>query len=155
MQKKSRERDRELITSSDRREKKKKNIKEGHRKMPTDNMGLQTRAMAQCTESEPQETQNQNVNPTVELYKSKDESIKDFVRKHGTIALDWYVPNFSNTRVGDLIEQRLPIKTEDGRLVFSCPTLSEFFKTSNFELDLKTGQVFTYLSPPENIGISC
>ena len=111
--------------------------------------------MAQCTDSEPQETQNQNVNPTVELHRSKDDSIKDFVRKHGTIALDWYVPNFSNTRVGDLIEQRLPIETADGRLVFSCPTLSEFFRTSNFELDLKTGQVFTYLSPPENIGISC
>ena len=95
------------------------------------------------------------MNPTVELHKSKDESIKDFVRKHGTIALDWYVPNFSNTRVGDLIEQRLPIETAEGRLVFSCPTLSEFFRTSNFELDLKTGQVFTYLSPPENIGISC
>ena len=123
--------------------------------MPTDNTGVQTRAMAQCTDSEPQETQDQNVNPTVELHKSKDESIKDFVRKHGTIALDWYVPNFSNTRVGDLIEQRLPIETAEGRLVFSCPTLSEFFRTSNFELDLKTGQVFTYLSPPENIGISC
>ena len=39
--------------------------------------------------------------------------------------------------------------------MFSCPTLSEFFRTSNFELDLKTGQIFTYLSPPENIGISC
>ena len=123
--------------------------------MPTDNTGVQTRAMAQRTDSEPQETQNQNVNPTVELYKSKDESIKDFVWKHGTIALDWYVPNFSNTRVGDLIEQRLPIETADGRLVFSCPTWSEFFRTSNFKLDLKTSQVFTYLSPPENIGISC
>ena len=123
--------------------------------MPTDNTGVQTRAMAQRTDSKPQEAQNQNVNPTVELYKGKDESIKDFVRKHGTIALDWYVPNFSNTRVGDLIEQRLPIETADGRIVFSCPTLSEFFRTSNFELDLKTGQVFTYLSPPENIGISC
>ena len=123
--------------------------------MPTHNTGMQTRAMAQRTDSEPQETQNQNVNPTVELYKSKDESIKDFIRKNRTIALDWYVPNFSNTRVGDLIEQRLPIETADGRIVFSCPTLSEFFRTSNFELDLKTGQVFTYLSPPENIGISC
>ena len=123
--------------------------------MPTDNMGVQTRAMAQRTDSEPQETQNQNVNPTVELYKSKDESIKDFVQKHGTIALDWYVPNFSNSRVGDLIEQRLPIETADGRIVFSCPTLSEFFRTSNFKLNLKTGQVFTYLSPPENIGIAC
>ena len=123
--------------------------------MPIDNMGMQTRAMAQRTDSKPQETQNQNMNPTVELYKSKDESIKDFVRKHGTIALDYYVPNFSNSRVGDLIEQRLPIETADGRIVFSCPTLSEFFRTSNFELDLKTGQVFTYLSPPENIGITC
>ena len=85
--------------------------------MPTDNTGMQTRAMAQRTDSEPQETQNQNTNPTVELYKSKDESIKDFIRKHGTIALDWYVPNFSNTRVGDLIVQRLPIETADGRLV--------------------------------------
>ena len=101
-----------MITRSDRREEiKKKKIKEGHREIPTDNTGVQTRAMAQCTDSEPQETQNQNVNRTVELYKCKDESIKDFVRKHGTIALDWYVPNFSNTRVGDLIEQRLPIKS--------------------------------------------
>ena len=123
--------------------------------MPTDNTGVQPRAMAQRTDSEPQETQDQNVNPTVELHKSKDESIKDCVRKHGTIALDWYVPNFSNTRVGDLIEQSIPIETAEGRIVFSCPTLSEFFRTSNFELDLKTGQVFTYLSPPENIGISC
>ena len=80
-------------------------MKGADREMPTDNMGVQTRAMAQRTDSEPQETQNQNVNPTVELYKSKDESIKDFVQKHGTIALDWFVPNFSNTRVGDLIEQ--------------------------------------------------
>ena len=123
--------------------------------MPTENTGVQTRAMSQHTDSKPQETQNQNVNPTVELYKSKDESIKDFVWKHRTIALDWYVPNFSNSRVGDLIEQRLPIETADGRIVFSCPTLSEFFRTSNFELDLKTGQVFTFLSPPENIGIAC
>ena len=83
-----------MITSSDQREEIKKKIKEEQREMPTDNTGVQTRAMAQCTDSEPQETQNQNVNPTVELYKSKDESIKDFVQKHGTIALDWYVPNF-------------------------------------------------------------
>ena len=53
--------------------------------MPTDNTGVQTRAMAQRTDSEPQEIQNQNVNPTVEPYKSKDESIKDFVRKHGPL----------------------------------------------------------------------
>ena len=33
--------------------------------------------------------------------------------------------------------------------------LSEFFKTSNFELDLKTGQVYTYFDPPEDIGVFC
>ena len=64
-----------MISSSDRRHR----IKEGHREMTTDNTGMQTRAMAQRTDSEPQETQNQNMNPTVELYKSKEESIKDFV----------------------------------------------------------------------------
>ena len=47
--------------------------------MPTNNTGMQTRVMAQRRDSEPKETQNQNVNPPVELYKSKDESIKDFV----------------------------------------------------------------------------
>ena len=29
------------------------------------------------------------------------------------------------------------------------------FLTSNFELDLKTGWVYTYLDPPENIGVQC
>ena len=33
--------------------------------------------------------------------------------------------------------------------------LNKFFKTSNFELNLQTGEVFTYLDPPENIGITC
>ena len=43
----------------------------------------------------------------------------------------------------------------EGRVIFSSPALSEFFKTSNFELNLKTGKVFTYLDPPEDIGIKC
>ena len=123
--------------------------------MPTDNTGVQTRAMAQRTDSEPQETQNQNVNPTVELYKSKDGSIKDFVRKHGTIALDWYVPNFSNNRVGDLIEQRLQIETADGKIVFSCPTLSEFFKTIELRARSKDGSGIHIPQSTQNIGISC
>ena len=33
--------------------------------------------------------------------------------------------------------------------------LNEFFKTSNFELNLQTGEVLTYLDPLENIGITC
>ena len=43
----------------------------------------------------------------------------------------------------------------EGRILFSSLALSEFFKTSNFELNLKTGGVFTYLNPPEDIGIKC
>ena len=95
------------------------------------------------------------MNPVVELHKTKEESIKEFVRRNGAIALDWYVPDFSNTSKGDLIEQRLPLETTEGKILFSCPTLSEFFRTSNFELDLKTGRVYTYLDPPENIGVQC
>ena len=57
--------------------------------------------------------------------------------------------------MGDLIKERLLLETTEGRILFSCPPLSEFFKTSNFKLDLRTGRVFTYLDPPENIGYKC
>ena len=43
----------------------------------------------------------------------------------------------------------------EGRILFGCPTIGEFFKISNFKLDLRTGLVFTYLDPPENIGVKC
>ena len=129
--------------------------------MSTDNnTGIQMRAMAQCIDNEAEAEQlqgapNPDMNPTVELHKTKEDTIKEFVQKHGTITLDWYVPDFCNTRVGDLIEKRLPLETTEGRLLFGCPTLGEFFKTSNFELDLRTGKIFTYLDPPENIGVKC
>ena len=42
-----------------------------------------------------------------------------------------------------------------GRILFSCSPLSKFFKTSNFELDLRTGKVYTFLAPPEDIGVWC
>ena len=129
--------------------------------MSTDNnTAIQMRAMAQRIENEADAEQlqrppNPDMNPTVELHKTKEEAIKEFVRKNGTIALDWYVPDFCKTRVGDLIEQRLPLETTEGTILFSCPTLSEFFKASNFELDLKTGRVYTYLDLPQDIGVSC
>ena len=129
--------------------------------MLTDNnTGVQMRAMVQCIENEADAEQlqgppNPDMNPTVELHKTKEDAIKEFVWKNGTIALDWYVPDFCNTRVGDLIEQRLPFETTEGRILFRCPALSKFFKTSNFELDLKTGRVYTYLDPPEDIGVPC
>ena len=72
------------------------------------------RAMAQCTENKTnteqlQSAQNSATNPTAEVHKTKEEAIKEFVQQHSTIALDWYVPNFCNTRVGDLIKERLPL----------------------------------------------
>ena len=83
------------------------------------------------------------MNPTVELHRTKEEAIEEFVRQHGTINLDWYVPDLCNTRVGNLIKKRLQLETMEERILFSSLALNEFFKTSNFELNLKTGRVFT------------
>ena len=79
-----------------------------------------------------QGTPNPAMNQTVDLHKTKEEAIKEFVWQQGIIALNWYVPDLRNSRVGELIRERLPIKTTEGRILFSCPPLSEFFKTSNF-----------------------
>ena len=35
------------------------------------------------------------------------------------------------------------------------PLLKEYFYTATFELDLTTGQVYTFLTSPEDIGIPC
>ena len=124
------------------------------------NVGVQTRAMAQWVDNKanPEQAQramDQATTPTVELHRTKEDTIKEFVRHHSTISLDWYVPDLCNTRVGNLIEKRLQLGTTEGRILFSSPALSEFFKTSNFKLNLQTGEVLTYLDPPENIGIVC
>ena len=124
------------------------------------NIGIQTRAMAQRVDNEanPEQLQragNSAMNPTVEVHRTKEDTIEEFIRQHGTINLDWYVPDLCNTRVGELIKKRLQLETMEGRILFSSPALSEFFKTPNFELNLKTGKVFTYLDPPEDIGIKC
>ena len=124
------------------------------------NIGVQTIAMAQRVDNKanPEQLQkatDQATTPTIELHRTKEDAIKEFVQQHGTISLDWYVPDLCNTRVGDLIEKRLQLEIMEGRILFSSPALNEFFKTSNFELNLQTGEVFTYLDPPENIGITC
>ena len=95
------------------------------------------------------------MNPTVELHRTKEDAIEEFIQQHGTINLNWYVPDLCNTRVGDLIKKRLQLETMEGRILFSSPALSEFFKTSKFKLTLKTERVFTYLDPPEDIDIKC
>ena len=102
-----------------------------------------------------QKAMDQATTPTIELHRTKGDTFKEFVRQHGTINLDWYVPDLCNTRVGDLIEKRLQLGTTEGRILFSSLALNKFFKTSNFELNLQTGEVLTYLDPPENIGITC
>ena len=124
------------------------------------NTGVQTRAMAQWVDNEANPEQLQRaadlaMNPSVELHRTKEDAIEEFVLQHGTINLDWYVPDLCNTRVGDLIKKRLQLETTEGRILFSSPALSEFFKTSNFELNLRTGEVSTYLDPPKDIGIKC
>ena len=94
--------------------------------MTTENvMGIQTRAMteAQCMEdgarrelaNNQEQVQGTNpvaamgqqtlnpgaqdpaMNPTVALHKTDDEVIGEFIRRQGTIGLDWYEPNLCNT----------------------------------------------------------
>ena len=85
-------------------------------------VGVQTRSMTEAQRIEEEATrelirnpeqrqgaQNPTMNPTVDLHKANEEAIKEFIRRQGTIALDWYVPNFCNTQVGDLIKEILSI----------------------------------------------
>ena len=95
--------------------------------MSTDNnAGVQMRAMAQCIENKADAEQlqgppNPDMNPTVELHKTKEEAIKEFVRKNGTIALDWYGPDFCNTRVGDLIDKGFHLKPQKAEYYSVAP----------------------------------
>ena len=84
-----------------------------------------------------------------------DENIEEYIRRHGEIGLDWYVPDLSNTCIRDLIKTRLPVRTGRGRILFNCPQLQDYFPVSNFEVDLGTGRVYMYSFPPEDIGVSC
>ena len=141
-----------------------------------DAVGILTRAMteAQRTENEAQQIVDNNqkgdqravqdtgeiardpaMNPVVEIHKNDDIIIEEYVRRQGGIGLDWYVPDFANTQVGTLIRERVKCATQRGKILFTCPPLNEFFPTSTFELDLATGQIYTFLTPPEDIGIPC
>ena len=107
-----------------------------------DAVGVQTRAMmeAQHMEKEAQRDMDNNqegtqgnnptqgqaaldptMNPRVELHKNDDIVIKEFIRRQGAIGLNWYVPDFCNTRVGVLIKNRLKCNTTRGRILFNCP----------------------------------
>ena len=141
-----------------------------------DAVGIQTRAMteAQCMENEAQQNAVSNqeegqttaqgtgeiardpaMNPVVEIHKNDDVIIEEYVQCQGGIGLDWYVPGFKNTQVKTLIRERVKCATQRGRILFTYPPLNEFFPTSTFELDLATGHIYTFLTPPEDIGIPC
>ena len=141
-----------------------------------DAVGIQTRAMteAQCTENEVQRIMDNNqeggqravqdtgeiaqdpaMNPVVEIHKNDDLIIEEYIQRQGGIGLDWYVPDFANAQVKYLIRDRVKCTTQRGRILFTCPPLNEFFPTSTFELDLATGQIYTFLTPSEDIGIPC
>ena len=91
------------------------------------NIGVQTRAMAQRVDNEEnpeqvQKTTDQATTPTIELHRTKEDTIKEFVRQHGTINLEWYVPDLCNTRVGDLIEKRLQLGTTENGITIQQPS---------------------------------
>ena len=141
-----------------------------------DTVGIQTRAMteSQHTENEAQHIVDNNqegcqravqetgeivqdpaMNPVVEIHKNEDIIIEEYVQHQGESSLDWYVPDFKNTQVKTLIKERVACVMQRGRILFTCPQLNEFFPTSTFELDLATGHIYMFLTPPEDIGIPC
>ena len=141
-----------------------------------DAVGIQTRVMteAQCMENGAQQNAASNqeegqttaqgtgeiardpaMNPVVEIHKNDDVIIEEYIQRQGGIGLDWYVPGFKNTQVKTLIRERVKCTTLRGRILFTYPLLNEFFPTSTFELDLARGHIYTFLTPPEDIGIPC
>ena len=60
-----------------------------------------------------------------------------------------------NTPIKEIIKQRLPIATNEGRILFNCPALEKHFDTASFDLDLMTGHTYTSSTPPVYIGVPC
>ena len=101
------------------------------------------------------ETQGAIQNPGVELTRIDQNDMEEYVRKYSNIGLNWYVPNLLNSRVVDMIRNNIHSDPREKRILFNSIELSEFFTISCFELDLKTGQVYTYSTPVEDIRIAC
>ena len=81
--------------------------------------------------------------------------MEEYVRKYSNIGLNWYVPNLLNSHVIEMIRNNIHSNPRENRILFNSTELGEFFTISCFELDLKTGQVYTYSTPAEDIGIAC
>ena len=150
----------------------------------TDNqLGVQTRAMVdvQCKEGQTanhleqqpvpdatnnptpamenttanQDPQSPALNLIVELTRIETDSMMEYIRTSSNIGLDWYLPDLMNTHVRDMIKNRLPTHTGRNHITITCPMLKDFFSTSTFEIDLRSGRVFTFQTPPEDIGVPC
>ena len=93
--------------------------------------------------------------PRLELTRVDQENMEEYVRKHSNISLDWYVPDLLITRVIDMIRNEICINCRENKIMFNSTELGDYFRISSFELDLKTGQVHTYSTPAEDIGVPC
>ena len=93
---------------------------------------------------------NAALNPTVVLTRTDTDNLEEYVRKHSDIGLDWYVPNLCNTHVRETNSYQCWRNKDTLQL---SPV--KRFTTPCFELNLTTGQVYTYLMPAEDIGVPC
>ena len=76
------------------------------------------------------DTQGAMQNPRVELTRIDQNDMEEYVRKYRNIGLNWYDPNLLNTRVIDLIKNKIPINPGKNRILFNSAELSEFFMIS-------------------------
>ena len=97
--------------------------------MAENQVGVMTRAMTgahrteenaghQQTPADPEIVQDQahnqqntdtTKNPTVQLTRIDADNLEEFIRNHSDIGLEWYVPNLVNTRIKELIRNRVQI----------------------------------------------
>ena len=104
---------------------------------------------------QPQPQLQGQMQPRLELTRVDQENIEEYVRKYSNISLDWYVPDLLNTRVIDMIRNKTRMNFRESKIMFNSTELSDYFGIYNFKLDLKTGWVYTYSTPTEDIGVPC
>ena len=59
-------------------------------------MGINQEGVQGTNPTTRQATLDPAMNPAVDLHRMDDIVIEEFVRRQGTIGLDWYVPDFCN-----------------------------------------------------------
>ena len=119
------------------------------------NLGTNTDSQPQ-TQLQPHHRDTQGpMQPRSELTRVDQENMEEYMRKHNKIGLDWYAPDPLNTRVIDMIRNKIRINTRENKIMFNSTELGGYFRISSFELDLKTGRVYTYSTPAQDIGVPC